>query len=206
MSRRPVRRRAARVALLAALSALLAGTTGCGVAENDEPHAIPTDQVPPGLLDSVPSTSTSAPSPTEQEVTVYYLVQQAGTVRLLGLTREVADASRPRDRLLAVLAPPTQPEAQAGVLTSIPADTELLDTERTADGELTIDLSRSLFDIQGQELRNAFAQLVWTATELPDVSRVRFRVGGEEFRAPDEAGVEQPGAVTRQDYRGLAPA
>lgn len=193
------------VAAVVAVAALAGALAACGVAENDEPHAIPVEQVPPGLLDANPSTSTSAPTPTEQAVTVYYLVQQGGTVRLFGVTREVANANRPRDRILAVLSPPTPEEAQANILTSIPADTHLLDTELSANGELTIDLSRSLFDIQGQELRNAFAQLVWTATELPTVRLVRIRVGGEEFPAPNEAGVEQRGGVDRQDYLTLAP-
>ena len=196
------RRRAAGV-LAVVLAAVLLGA--CGVAENDEPHVIAPDQVPPELLDPDPSTTTSSPTPTVQPITVYYLAQREGTVRLVAVTREVSNQARPRDRLLAVLTPPTAVEAQAGIRTSIPADTEVLDTA-LADGVLTIDLSRSLFDIQGQELRNAFAQLVWTATELPDVQRVRFRVDGEEFRAPDEAGIEQPGAVDRTDYLTLAPA
>jgi spore germination protein GerM len=200
---RGAHRRAALGTVLLAVVALLAA---CGVPANDDPHVIAAEQVPEGLLDPQPSTSTSSPTPAVQAVTVYYLVQQEGVARLVGVTWEVSDASWSRDRLLAVLAPPTPEETRAGILTSIPLDTELLDTERTAPGELTIDLSRSLFDIQGQELRNAFAQLVWTATELPEVQRVRFRVDGQEFRAPNEAGIEQPGAVARADYLGLAPA
>ena len=195
---------AALVALALAATALLGG---CGVGENDEPHVIAADELPPGLAGETPTTSTSVASPTVQAVTVYYLVQQGDVVRLVGVTREVERADRARDRLAAVLTPPSAEEAATGVLTSIPADTALLETELDeSDGELTIDLSRSLFDVQGQELRNAFAQLVWTATELPGVRLVRFRVDGEEFRAPDGAGVEQPGAVTRADYATLAPA
>jgi spore germination protein GerM len=102
--------------------------------------------------------------------------------------------------------PPTPAEQAQGLLTSIPADTVLIDTKLDdASGELTIDLSRSLFDIQGQELRNAFAQLVWTATDVPGVRSVRFLVAGNEYRVPDENGIEQPGAVTRANYASLAP-
>jgi spore germination protein GerM len=193
--------------LTAVVVALLAALGACGVAENDEPHVIAADEVPPGLLEASPSTSTSVASPTVQAVTVYYVIQQGEVVRLQGVTREVERADRARDRLAALLAPPTAEEARVGITSSIPPDTELLETQLNAAGdELTIDLSRSLFDIQGQGLRNAFAQLVWTATELPGVERVRFRADGEEFRAPDEEGVEQPGAVSRSDYITLAPA
>lgn len=199
--------RARRGTAVAVVVALLATLGACGVAENDKPHVIAADEVPPGLLDASPTTSTSVASPTVQAVTVYYLIQQGEVVRLRGVTREVERADRARDRLLAVLAPPTTEEAEAGILTSIPPDTELLETELNEAGdELTIDLSRSLFDIQGQESSNAFAQLVWTATEVPGVERVRFQADGDEIRAPDEEGVEQPGAVSRSDYITLAPA
>jgi spore germination protein GerM len=187
--------------------ALLLGVTACGLSPNERPREIATADLPADL--ATPSTSTSVPttvSPTSAAVTIYYLVQDNGVTRLRGVTREVADATRPRDRLVALLAPPTPEEQAAGVLTSIPADTILLDSEIVeADQELVVDLSRSLFDVQGQELRNAFAQLVWTATELEGVRRVRFLVDGQEFRAPDEDGIEQPGAVARSDYITLAP-
>jgi spore germination protein GerM len=198
--------RARRGLVLVVVVALLAALGACGVAENDEPHVIAANEVPPGLLDAGPSTSTSVASPTVQAVTVYYVIQEGEAVRLQGVTREVERADRARDRLVALLTPPTAEEARAGITSSIPPDTELLETElNEADNELVIDLSDSLFDIQGQGLRNAFAQLVWTATELPGVERVRFRADGEEFRAPDEEGVEQPGAVSRSDYITLAP-
>jgi spore germination protein GerM len=137
---------------------------------------------------------------------VYYLALQGDTTRLVAVPRDVADANSARDRLEALLAPPTTEEQARGITTSIPADTVLLSTELIeADRELVIDLSRSLFDIQGQELRNAFAQLVWTVTEVEGVDQVRFLVDGEEYRVPDEEGIEQPGAVDTRDYRTLAP-
>jgi spore germination protein GerM len=196
-----VRRCIAALALVAALAA------GCGVSANDEPHEIAASDLPPDLMASTTTpTVASSVSPTNAPVTVYYLVLQDGITKLRGVTRDVADASRARDRLAALLAPPSAEEQAAGLLTSIPADTVLLDSELVeADDELVVDLSRSLFDVQGEELRNAFAQLVWTVTELEGVRRVRFLVDGEEFRAPDAAGIEQPGAVTRLDYSALAP-
>jgi spore germination protein GerM len=154
-----------------------------------------------------PSTSTTlGQSPATTSVHVYYLVQTDSITRLVAVQREVKDSTRPRDRIVALLNPPTPAEEAAGLLTSIPAGTRLLDTKRSANGaELTLDLSRSLFDIQGEELRNAFAQLVWTATELPGVQQVRFLVAGKEFRVPNQDGIEQPGAVSRADYASLAP-
>ena len=179
---------------------------GCGLSAERKPSVIASKDLPAELLDPNASTSTTlGRSPTTASVVVYFLVQQDTATHLVGVLREVKDASRPRDRLVALLVPPTPEEQAKGLLTSIPAATVLLDTKLT-DGELVINLSRSLFDIQGQELRNAFAQLVWTATEIPGVARVRFLVAGAEYRVPDENGIEQPGAVTRTNYLTLAPA
>jgi spore germination protein GerM len=199
-------RRTAALRGLLAVVVLLGATAGCGLSANDQPRVIAADDLPPDLAEPTSSTTADTQSPITTPVTIYYLVQQDGVTRLHGVTRDVEDATRPRDRLAALLAPPSPDEQAAGILTSIPADTVLVNSELVeADQELIVDLSRSLFDVQGQELRNAFAQLVWTATELEGVRRVRFLVDGVEFRAPDEDGIEQPGAVARSDYVTLAP-
>lgn len=196
----PWHRRAVAVLLAVAVGALPA----CGLDANDEPTIIATDQLPADLVNPSTSTSTTSAQAPTATVLVYYLVQQDGAPHLIGVARDVVDPTRPRDRLSALLVPPTTEEQEAGILSSIPPDTVLLDT-RVDGSELVVDLSRSLFDVQGQELRNAFAQLVWTATDLEGVRRVRFLVGGEEFRVPDEDGIERPGAVGRADYVTLAP-
>ncbi|MDP1819316.1 MAG: GerMN domain-containing protein [Acidimicrobiales bacterium] len=201
----PGRRRRAVLFAVALVSVLL---VGCGLEGNSDPRAIAVDDIPPGLIDEATSTTTTiVGAPTTASVTVYYLAIEQDVTLLTAVTREVVDPGRPQDRLEALLTPPTPEEQQAGITTSIPAGTMLLDTELDdASSELTIDLSTSLFDVQGEELRNAFAQLVWTITELEDVDHVRFLVDGEQIRVPDEAGIEQPGAVQRADYLTLRPA
>ena len=191
------------VGLLAALTVL----SGCGLTANRRPQEIASDDLPVELRNPNASTSTTlGRSPATTSITVYYLVQTDSITRLVGVPREVKDRTRPRDRIVALLAPPTPTEQSQGLLTSIPTGTVLLDAKVNKSGqELTLNLSRSLFDIQGEELRNAFAQLVWTATELPGVQQVRFLVAGKEFRVPDQDGIEQPGAVSRADYATLAP-
>jgi spore germination protein GerM len=200
VNRYPARRR-----LLVAVLVTVVGA--CGLTENSQPQVIDAKEVPSELLTVNPSSSTTlAPSPSTASATVYFLRVTDGVTNLVPVQREVANGSRPGDRLIALLGAPTAEEAAAGVISSIPSDTVLLDTDLDEVAqELTIEVSRSLFDVQGAELRNAFAQFVWTATELTGIRRVRFVVDGEEYRAPDESGIEQPGAVTRADYRTLAP-
>lgn len=199
-------RGARRLLWCLALLGPLTGVVGCGIAADDEPHAIRAEDLPPDLLDPNPPTSTTMSETATSAVTVYLLVRSGETTRLAATEREVPDASRPGDRIDALLVPTSTEEQQQGLISSIPSDTVLLDTNLLqADQELVVNLSGALFDVQGKELANAFAQLVWTVTELEGVRQVRFKVDGEAFRAPDAEGIEQDGAVTRADYAALAP-
>ncbi len=205
----PPRRRALRIiASCAPLIALVVGASGCGVAADSKPHAIETADLPADLLDPNPPASTTIPgSAATASVTVYLIVRQGDTTRLAPVVRDVGDASQARDRINAVLLPTSAEEQQRGLISSIPTDTVLLDTASVpANNELVVNLSGALFDVQGPELANAFAQLVWTVTELNGVRQVRFKVDGRAYRAPNAEGIEQDGAVTRSDYIALAPA
>lgn len=190
----------------AALGAVLP-VAGCGISADRRPQVIEAADLPADLLDPNPPTSTTTSgSATKAVVTVYLLLRSGDTTRLAPVTREVADPSRAADRIKAVLATTLPNEQQLNLISSIPADTVLLDTSAGAtDNELIVNLSGALFDVQGKELANAFAQLVWTVTELPGIRQVRFKVDGQAYRAPNAEGIEQDGAVTRGDYNALAP-
>lgn len=192
--------------LFLSLAGLLVGSAGCGVAANDKPRAIQAEDLPADLLDPNPPASTTLPGSTATAgVTVYLVVRHGDITRLAPVERDVADPSRAADRINALLLPTAAEEQQEGLISSIPTDTVLLDTA-LVDEELVVNLSGALFDVQGEELANAFAQLVWTVTEVEGVRRVRFKVDGEAYRAPNTEGIEQDGAVTRGDYNALAPA
>jgi spore germination protein GerM len=69
-----------------------------------------------------------------------------------------------------------------------------------------LDLSSEFLSIEGPELPKAFAQIVWTVTDLDTVRQVRFLVDGKPIRAQDADGAEQNGAVSRSNYTSLQPA
>jgi spore germination protein GerM len=191
------------LALVVVLGLIVAA---CGVAANGEPEVIGADEVPSDLISPNASTSTTVEGATAS-VIVYLLRRTGSDTRLVAVQREVGDPSRPGERIEALLQPTTPDEQARGLTSSIPTDTMLLGTPQldTATQELVVDLSGALFDVEGTELAQAFAQIVWTVTQLEGVRRVRFLVDGEPQRAPDEDGVEQDGAVTIVDYRSLAP-
>jgi spore germination protein GerM len=195
-----------RVRCTAALVALLVAVGGCGVTADGEPELIAGDEVPAELLDPNPTPSTTRPGATAA-VTVYLLQRTGSTTQLVPVTREVEDPVRPGERVEALLRPTSESEKGRGLTSSIPSDTVLLGAPQLDPGrqELTLDFSEELFAVEGTELSQAFAQIVWTVTELEGVRRVRFLVEGEPQRAPDADGVEQDGAVSTADYWSLRP-
>lgn len=193
-----------------ALAALLAGVValaGCGLDGNSDPQAIAPENLPPGLLDPNPSSTTTVPeSTTSVSINVYLLVSEGDRDRLTSVEREVEDATTPGDRLAALFSPPTPTESRRGLTSTIPADTVLLEAPIDPDSrEVQVNLSEEFLGNQGSELAKAFAQIVWSLTELETIRQVRFFIEGEEINALDAEGVEKQGPVTRSDYASLAP-
>jgi spore germination protein GerM len=189
------------------VAALLVAVAGCGLTENDAPQVIASENLPPDLLDPNPGSSTSVAGTGETEPAPVFLIERDGdTTRLRAVDREVIDADEPGQRLVVLLMPPSEDELADGLITSIPTDTVLLDTDLDEEArELVVDLSDEIFAIQSSELANAFAQIVYTATEVEGVSQVRFLVEGEEIQTLDGEGRPVDGAVTRADYVALNP-
>ena len=204
--RRTVAARAA-VAVLAGVSLLAAG---CGVSADGSPQAIADQDLPAGLLDLNPSSSTTLPeSPATTTVVVYLLEEGTSAgVRLVPVEREVTEADVPNERLTTLFLGPSEAEMDAGITSAIPTDTVLLDvtTDEEAD-EVTIDISSDIFTIEGEALAQAFGQIVWTATE-PDAGgyrAVRILVDGEPNLVLDGEVANKEGPVTRADYTNLSP-
>lgn len=197
-----------RLRLLAPLLAVLA-LGACGIPSDDSPMAIPADNLPPELLDPNPGSSTTLePSTGTTTVPVYLLEEGSDGVRLIAVDREVAQASVPNQRLLALIPGPTAEETGQGLRSSIPTDTVLLDVSADPDGnEVVVDLSDDLLTIEGAALAQAFAQIVYTATEpgAGGFRAVRFLVDGESITVLNGDGAEEEGAVSRSDYAAFGP-
>jgi len=198
-----------RRALTAALL-VVAVLGGCGLPSDDGPQAIAPENLPPDLLDPNPGSSTTLPeSAGTTTVTVYLLEDTADGVRLVGVDRRVTDASTPNERLVSLFNSGASPEElEAGIRSDIPADTVLMNvtTDQEAN-EVVIDVSSDFFTIEGEALAQAFAQMVWTATE-PDAGgyrQVRFLREGEPTSVPDDELALKEGAVTRADYSAYSP-
>ncbi|MGH9247529.1 MAG: GerMN domain-containing protein [Acidimicrobiales bacterium] len=172
---------------------------GCGVPTDDAPHAV--DDVPDALLVPTPTTAGSEPAQVpglRYTATLHWFEDGV----LVARARELPDL-QPGTVLRALLGGPV--ELDGDVQTSLPPGTELEGVGRLVQGILPIDLSRQIADnIEGEELRKAIVQIVWTATGFPGVIKVDFEVGGDPFPViTDEGTVSRP--VNRSDYRSIEP-
>jgi hypothetical protein len=177
----------------AVVAAVLAVAGACGVPPEDEPRAIPDEQVPDDLLQESPTTVPEAGGPVGVDL---WWIDDDGL--LTELPGNVADF-RPATAIAALLA-----GAPDTVRTSIPAGTELLGTSEEG-GTLVVDLSEHINAIQGDELKRALAQIVWTSTEDATINGVLFRVDGEDLPAITDEGIQNE-PVLRSDFTSLQPA
>jgi spore germination protein GerM len=203
-----VTRRWRRLVIWLAL-AVVVPLGACGLPADDEPQAIAPKDLPGDLLDPNPGPSTTlSESSGTTTVVVYLLEDTAGEVRLVEVEREVTEARTPDERLATLFDGATREETADGLITAIPPNSVLIDVATDPEGlEVIVDVSADLLTIEGPRLAQAFAQIVWTATEpgAGGFDRVRFLVEGESSTVLDGDGVDKDGSVRRADYSNFSP-
>ena len=175
----------------AALAASVLVLCGCGVTTQDQPEPLEITATP----------SASRPTDVDSgsvEAQVYFL---RGT-RLEAATRWVA-AGDLDNELGALVTGPGRGEVLSGLRTAIAPQSDLTITA-VADGTAQVDLPRELTEVTGGNQLLAFAQLVWTLTEVRGVRSVEFVSGGAPVEVPTDSGLAA-GAVDRDDYATVGP-
>lgn len=180
-------------AALAALSAVLV-LSGCGVDPQARPETV---SVP------APPSTQAGPSgnPGDPQVNVYLLRGSRLAPVPRSQARPGVDAS-----LELLAAGPTRTEVLVqGLRTALPPQSLLPEPSASGDAVVTIAVTRDFTDIAGLSQLLAVAQVVWTVTEDPQVSRVRITAEGRPLEVPTDDGLTDQ-AVGRDDYRSAAPA
>ncbi|WP_138760221.1 GerMN domain-containing protein [Modestobacter altitudinis] len=173
---------------MAVLAVLLCG---CGVGTQDRPEALGFSETPSASrADDVPSGTA--------DVQVYFV---RGT-RLEPVVRSATAEDLPTS-LEALVAGPGRAEVLAGLRTAIAPETEPTLTS-LPDGTVQVDLPRELTGLTGGNQLLAFAQLVWTLTDVPPVRAIRFTSVGAPVEVPTDSGLTgEP--VDRADYASVGP-
>ncbi len=182
-----------RVLLLATAVVLSACGRPSGAVEVD-PALVPFD---------VGRSPTPVPGAPIQTVTIY-LVRDG---RLEPVTRTLSSAAPAAElAITALLEGPSVEEREAGLGSAIPPVARFLSVS-VADGVATVDLAE---EFQGpatpDEVLLRVAQVVWTLSELPEVSGVLFAVEGAPIAVPTQGGLAVSRPVTVADYPTLAEA
>ena len=120
------------------------------------------------------------------------------------LMRSVPRQATTRSELLDVLlAGPNDAELAEQYSSFIPSTTELI-SARTQGQVLTINLSGGITELSGQNLAQAVAQIVYTASELDGIEAVQLRVDNEELAWPVWPSLETTSGPLRvYDYPNL---
>lgn len=160
-----------------------------------------TSATPPGPGTS-PSGQPSGPVPTRQLSLQVWFVRDGklfSTERTIPATPGVGQAALGR-----MLAGPSAAETAAGVSSQVPAGTSLRGLA-ISSGIATVDLSSSFAaSASSSVMALRIAQTVYTLTQFPQVTGVRFELGGQGVTTV--GGVPVQAAQTRAMYAGYLPA
>lgn len=186
---------------LAAAGVAALALAGCGIPVDSAPQDIQEDAL------TAPGAAASDQSPIGGGQRVYFVApdNQAG-VRLQQVRRNVP--ATPNDVLGALFKGLTDTERTSRQLTSlIPVGTRLLSVQLAPEGRLVIDVDATIFEARRtNSLATAVAQIVYTATSLPGVERVRLLVDGQPQEWPAGDGRERAGDLTPLAFPALYPA
>lgn len=188
-------RRLAAVAVVG----LLVLVAGCGIPSQPRPHAVPTDQVPFGLL----APPTTPPSPTTTPgLAVRVEVFLVNNDRLSPVIRNITAPATPAQVLKSLVAGPTPQEAAAGLRSAL--GDQALPISVLPGPDAAVDLGAGFAQISNQDQILALAQVVYTLTALQGVSGVRFTLDHKPIEVPRADGTLTPGPLTRADYSAVA--
>lgn len=189
-----MRRLLATVFAVAALAA-------CGVPTDDAPRELPAERIPFGLLEPNPAGGTPGVPGAAMQRPIYLV---NGANRLVEVVKAVPAPGGVADALRELLAGPDSDDVEEGLTTFIPSGTIVLGVGPPVEGVATIDLSGDL-PTAGEGLRLALAQIVYTATGVPDVDRVLFELNGQPREVPDDKGETTAEPLGRSDFAQFRP-
>jgi spore germination protein GerM len=186
-------------ALALVLSLVLAG---CGVQGDGAPRALPPDAVPEDL--TAPSSSTPEPAePASGTAATVFLVDNHE--RLRPVERTLEGPVLMKGVLDSLLQGATDEEADAGLRSEVPGGTKLSGIDRLEDDVVAIDLTHQFADTTADGELLAQAQIVFTASQMPNVRGVLFLVDGRPREGTDDSAKLTSSPLTTADFSDFAP-
>jgi spore germination protein GerM len=142
--------------------------------------------------------------PSARKARLFFVsVDPSGRLSSKSVIRSVQASDSPlRDTLETLLKGPTSQELNNGLLTMIPMEAKLLGVTVRADTAY-VDFSESFrFNAQGTEALDAqVRQVVYAATEFPNVKKVQILIEGKKVRSLGAEGVRIDDTLTRASFQ-----
>ncbi len=186
----PVRRMGPLTVIVAAAISL----AGCGISPESEPTAL---EVESGQPLEFP-VDTASDESIDAEVSIYLVRDE----QLRLATREADPGSAARAALEALMAGPTEDEAETGLASAIPSSTTLVGLT-IGDRQALVDVSDEFITVGGASEILAVGQIVLTLTQSGEVDAVAFAVEGVATVVPTSQGALTDQPVGADDYRDL---
>jgi len=200
----PLRRLRAFVALV--VFATVLGACG-GIPTDAQPVAIDQALLAEELRPAAPEVTPIAVQFDAEAFNIYLIGQSESGEILEAVSRELSVTASTADVIGQLLAGPVDEESEESLTTAIPADLTLIEVQEPRGGTVTVNVAGgSLERLSPEELRIAVAQLVFTVTDLAQISSLRLQVDGVASSLPrdgQDSSPEEP--VTRNDYRSVDP-
>lgn len=178
---------------------VLAG--GCGVRSEPVPRNLSAGEVPYGLLEEAAPTTAPprAPSVPTAAVNVYFVRGE----RMYPVVRQVNAPPSVAKALTALLFGPEEDEVSAGVRSAI-SPTAAIQARAIDPATYLVDLSAEFAQGSVTDQVIGLAQVVWTATDIPGVTGVRFTLNGLPIQVPTPSG-STGDPVGREAFAELGP-
>jgi hypothetical protein len=176
---------------------------GCGSGGDGTASPTPSTTASPTPTTTPTTGPTGSPTtPATTVVSVYFLKGE----KLQPVARKALSAGVATEAVRWLLNGPTPGERAAGLTSTIPTGT-VLHGVTVANGVATVDLSRR-FESGGGTLSMStrVAEVVFTLTRFPTVSKVSFALDGTPVTALGGEGIDLSKPVGRADYEEQSPA
>lgn len=196
-----------RVALAIVVAfAMAGGCAGCGIPEDDQAREIRPEVLPAEVTAPQNSTTTSIARSGNNVTETYYLTRPGDAQTQDRLEGVVGPYPNDRDTIVGEVLTALFNANEPPLRNNIPSAWQILGISYGSDGALELNMNEAFRTaLEGQGLRQAIAQIVFTVMNLDHTPRqvtgVRFLVEGQPVAAATDSGaVQWPDAVTMRDF------
>lgn len=193
------------------IGSILLAVAACSLPTDDEATLIDSEALPDVLRSDLEVTTTTGQGPRTEPVQIFLLSNDGENTIAVATGREIDPGASFAQEIGLLFRGPDVPDIRTeaeiefgwfNALSQFQLTEAFVDSQVAVIDMVALDADGEQLTVEAEELRDALAQLVYTATGFPEedpVLAVRVRIGGENVSLPTD-GADSEGALTREDY------